>query len=398
MIRQPSAETRDDNLVDANVKLLLDAIPSYFLQSIQNSELLSRGWVFQEIRLTPANLFCAEDQTWWCCLEATGCETRPDFGEDKFAKYFSNHLQDQQRFLTMSHEPIYVMKEWLTLLGLYSLTSVSMQADRLVALTGLAQRLKELYAEPFQNSVYHSGIWSTDIPRQLLWKRDTGEDFPERRFRSTTHPIPSWSPFSCDGKITNGFGPQRGWGFLPVKLIGASTPDDFGRARNENECMLHLSGVLVPMDVVTDHSHSDTYGNTITKAHPRGYADVVVVICWDSMEDMETSEAASATEHPIDHRALLCVHDPEELVLACGILLRPRSVDNQQISPTQNWVRCGYFEQLGPGEEGFEYVSERRINTAFSVGSYGQGHQEETLENEAEIRREHPQVQDVFIY
>ncbi|KAG6362451.1 hypothetical protein INS49_010681 [Diaporthe citri] len=308
VFQHPSTETPSDDSVDANVKVLLKILTPYFAYNIQGSGLLSRGWVFQEVRLTPANLFCAEDQTWWCCLEVSCAEVYPRPGKAKFAKHFEDLLRDDHLLLTSPEESIVPMERWLILLELYSATSVTEKSDRVVAITGLIERLKELYAQPYQDSMYHSGIWSTEIARQLLWQGDSGPMLPKSRFNSATHRIPTWSPFSYDGKITNPSRKARSQGFLPVKCVKFPQPDHLGRANNTDKGMLHMSGVLVPMDVSTDHPNSGTFGTNMTKAHPRGYADVVMAIHWDSVEDKKKSEAPAP-----DHRALICVYDPEQM-------------------------------------------------------------------------------------
>lgn len=38
-----------------------------FEKQVLSSELLSRGWVYQEVILAPANLFCTSQQMWWLC-------------------------------------------------------------------------------------------------------------------------------------------------------------------------------------------------------------------------------------------------------------------------------------------------------------------------------------------
>lgn len=345
--------------MDAKVKVLLKLVPPSFAFDIERSELLSRGWVFQEVRLTPANLFCAEDQTWWCCLEASCCETYPRPGKDQFAKYFKDLLRGDHLFLTSPEESIVPMERWLALLELYSATSVTDKSDRVVAIMGLVERLRELYRLPFQDSMYHSGMWSTDIVRQLLWKGHNRRMVPKSRFTSTTHPIPTWSPFTYDGEIMHPCIFTRIGSFLAVKCVKFPQSDHLGRAETIDEGMLHLSGVLVTMEFSTNDSISDALGTDVTEAHPKGYPDVVVEIHWDSVEDKEKSGAS-----PSDHRALVCVYDPGRLGGPYGILLRPC---NQQANRTQDWVRSGFIE---PPFRLRRVGSEATVKAAFSLGSH----------------------------
>lgn len=350
--------------MDANVKVLLKDTPRYFALDIGFSELLSRGWVFQEVRLTPANLFCAEDQMWWCCLEASCCETYPRPGKDQFAKCFEDLIRGDHLFLTSPEERIRPIQRWLILLELYSATSVTEKSDRVVAIMGLVERLRELYPLPFQDSIYHSGIWSTDIVRQILWTGKSNRMLPKSRFTSTTHPIPTWSPFAYDGEIWNPPILAHIGGFLAVECVKFPESDHLGRAKTIDKGMLHLSGVLVPIEFSTNDSISDTLRPDVTWEHPKGCPDVVMAIHWDSVEDKEKSGAL-----PSDHRALICVCDPDEWI---GILLRPC---NQQANRTQDWVRSGYIETHFPQSP---MGSEAMVEAAFAPGS--------------------PEVEDIYIY
>lgn len=382
--------------LDADAKVVLDVDPPYFAQDIIFSELLSRGWVFQEVRLTPANLFCASNQAWWCCSEATVCETCPEPGRDKISDVFHDYFRnDRELFIspTSLSAPVLQLSRWLLLLALYSGSSVSNQSDKLVAVAGLAKFVQKSYAQNLQNVEYHSGLWTTEIARQLVWQRDPGQQLPKTRFKST-HPIPSWSPLSCDGMTTNKCKDFRS-GFLPIEYIETDTSghDELGRAKDAKGCMLHLRGVLVPMETGS-RLVTDKYERKVFKAHPKGFADVNMDIHWDSIEDKDAADAAAAAGHPFDHRALICLNGRDlvdwSYTLACGILLRPLSPDEQprlldeqplplgrQVQhgkPTQRWVRCGCVEQTILNG----YVSDIRANTAFALGSYGKGHEEET--------------------
>lgn len=425
VIRQASTESHQVGGDGANARVLLGYSPNHFAQSVlpsSESDLMARGWVFQEVRLAPANLFCAGDQTWWCCAEATACEICPagratagQRGQRNLSRFFADLLEQQRQLFTQVPRLVHTidpMAEWLSLLETYCGASLTRKdADRLVALAGLARRLRALYPQgPFGRAVYHSGIWSTDIERQLLWQGDTvaGGRLPKSPVRSATHPIPSWSPFSHEGAVVMTCKRPHDGGTLPqVACKGISpAPDDFGRAQTKEDAapVLHLSGVLVPIVLGT---HTDVGGGIVpetTRAHPRGYADVFMAIYWDNLEEVDRARAsASAADDGqlIDYRALVLACSPDMLVpWVRGILLRPRSLGCQQ----QQWVRCGYIEDVVPEGEpwlrGAAWYG-RKVNAALGLDSYRRGNKEGVegaWEEELGARSQRRRIEDIYIH
>lgn len=424
VVRQPSTEPHQVGGDGANARVLLSYSPTHFAQSVlptSKSDLMSRGWVFQEVRLAPANLFCAGDQTWWCCAEATACETCPagratagQRGQRNLSRFFADLLEQQRQLFTQVPRLVHTidpMAEWLCLLKMYSGASLTRKdADRLVALAGLARRLRALCPQgPFGRAVYHSGIWSTDIERQLLWQGDTvaGGRLPKSPVRSATHPIPSWSPFSHEGAVVMTCKRPHDRGTLPqVACNGISpAPDDFGRAQTKDAApVLHLSGVLVPMVLGT---HTDVGGEIVpetTRAHPRGYPDVLMTVYWDNLEEVDRARAsASAADDGqlIDYRALVLACSPDMLVPRVrGILLRSRSPGCQQ----PQWFRCGYIEDVVPeGEPWFQGAAwyGRKVDAALGLDNYRRSNNREeveTWEKPPGACSQHRRVEDIYIY
>lgn len=82
-----------------------------------------------------------------------------------------------------------VFPEWHRLLRDYSKCQLTHSSDRLVALEGLANRMKRS-----KHDQYHYGVWTDELVENLLWSRWTtrrsDEDLPE---------LPSWSWASKSG-------------------------------------------------------------------------------------------------------------------------------------------------------------------------------------------------------
>lgn len=71
----PILPTRDDSIRTSSTV----GLPKQeFKSEIIFLELLSRAWVYQEVLLAPANLFCATEQMWWSCSGGTCSQAFPD--------------------------------------------------------------------------------------------------------------------------------------------------------------------------------------------------------------------------------------------------------------------------------------------------------------------------------
>lgn len=58
--------------VIGEVKVVLwDDPKERFTEAVIYSMLLSRGWVYQKVLFTPANVFYTPDEMWWSCSDAT---------------------------------------------------------------------------------------------------------------------------------------------------------------------------------------------------------------------------------------------------------------------------------------------------------------------------------------
>jgi hypothetical protein len=161
--------------------------------------LSSRGWTLQEDVLPPRTLHYTSKRLVWECQrqlvyesdmnpetwpiggEFFSCPNRyflvPDFGR--------NHI-----LCTDAPESVKYLdhgQRWYNLVINYSFRSLTVQSDRLVAISGIAQ---EIQAQ--SEYTYWTGIWAEDAHLGLLW----------RMFRSGKTPdsyrAPSWSWVSLD--------------------------------------------------------------------------------------------------------------------------------------------------------------------------------------------------------
>lgn len=317
--------------VEETSTVLCDEDDKGFNEAILDSELLSRGWVFQEVFLTPANLFCTSEQMWWSCSHASFSQIFPQGRPGNIARteMVKDGLRAKKAALMVPDDCTDPIKAWMEALMYYTRTSVTYGNDRLAAISGIANIFRVLFPAEFRDASYHSGMWSTELLRQLDWHRVPVEDPPVSRF-ATNHYMPSWSPAGFKGRILQ-YG-TYGKDALPIEFISLDTSelDSFGRAEEAKQSVLHLRGV--PVEMMLDP------GSEELAAWPKGYPDVKVDVCWDSLAEMDSAREASASYQAL---ALYCV--PDSRILE-GLLLRNLQVSRDGVEkPCYRWVRCAWF-------------------------------------------------------
>lgn len=343
--------------VEETSTVLCDEDDKEFNEAILDSELLSRGWVFQEVFLTPANLFCTSEQMWWSCSHASFSQIFPRGRLESFytQKPVVDGLRAKKAALMVPDDCTDPIKAWMEALMYYTGTSVTYGDDRLAAISGIANTFRALFPAQFGDASYHSGVWSIELVRQLGWHRVSTEDPPGCRF-ATNHYMPSWSPAGFKGRVFQygtytkdalpiefisldtsevdsffQYGPHTK-DALPIKFISLNTSevDSFGRAKEAKQSVLHLRGVPVEM---TLEPRSEELA-----AWPTGYPYVKVDLLWDSLAEMN-----SAREDSASYRSLALYGSPDSGEVE-GLLLRNLQVSKDSAGePCNRWVRCAWF-------------------------------------------------------
>lgn len=177
--------------------------------SIIDSDLLDRGWVFQEWILSPRILCFSTLAPFLVCAELppvpiagnemtnheiNSAQARPDFagGKDPFSCGDRDLLEQGYKYrlgldLTVSRAAVF--DTWRKLIMIYSgLELTRFENDRLVALAGVAREFgSALSAKPVgrpgeigtaiqanYSNTYACGMWLGDIVRELQWERSDG--------------------------------------------------------------------------------------------------------------------------------------------------------------------------------------------------------------------------------
>jgi Heterokaryon incompatibility protein (HET) len=166
---------------------LIDTILSdgYFGNEIHRSPLRRRGWILQEMLLAPNQLHFGEHQLYWECGDGEKCETFPRGLTGRLTFSGSRHL--------LRWDAEGAAQEWKKIVRIYSRCALSRPSDKLLALSGLAQRFQKGTGD-----IYLAGLWKSHLPHTLHWEvfRPEGRGKQAQQYRA-----PTWTWASIDGPI-----------------------------------------------------------------------------------------------------------------------------------------------------------------------------------------------------
>ncbi|KAI1734006.1 heterokaryon incompatibility protein-domain-containing protein [Xylaria scruposa] len=161
-------------------------------ETLDNSVLLTRGWVLQECALAPRMLSFGADKIFWQCAQLGACEGDIDGILSSRSRqlsspfwvfenpYFSNQLSVQE-----------IGVRWMLTLTDYCHRSRLTYPDKdlLVALDGIGAKLAKTSGSRFKY-----GIWDMTLPEALLYKPDSCRDIVPSTKNKTR---PTWHWSSC---------------------------------------------------------------------------------------------------------------------------------------------------------------------------------------------------------
>jgi len=203
--------------------------PRFWEDRILDTELNYRGWVFQERALAARVLHFARDQVLWECGEVEAGEEYPGgisrrFGEGGmgFKKRMNMQSVEPEREVVVGQEEEGVKgkKErdlssfWINAVQRYSRCELTLESDKLVAISGIAKVLQEKYGDK-----YVAGLWRGTLLEGggLCWAVDRGRRTAQTlqadglygrpwadSVRFSTYRAPSWSWASVEGNIQPG--------------------------------------------------------------------------------------------------------------------------------------------------------------------------------------------------
>lgn len=216
--------------------------------------LMKRGWVTQEILLSPRTLFFGECELLWHCRrhKICQCSRGPD---DGFSLYSEFSKLPKVNLLEESVERSDLIRLWHKLVTSYSMTSLTYQSDKLAAIDGLVQ-----YMRPLRKCEYLAGLWSDSLSLDLLWSTDDGNkraiqsDTPptRKRLNSKKRLFPTWSWASIQGWVEWSYithlGPADA---IFLQRIEADSTDVKDQSPTSQAYELRLRGILTPSTLGT---------------------------------------------------------------------------------------------------------------------------------------------------
>lgn len=238
--------------------------------ALLSSALSKRGWALQESILPNRILHFAPEEITWECNTHCQCQCRrADYslvkvqccGILKDRTRPSNYLyeEDHDKSREIMHflssrtvESVYWA--WQTIVEYYTQRELTNHADKLSALSGLAQVTIDSHG--FDASAYLAGLWRDALVKGLLW-HVRGPRPPQRY---TTYRAPSWSWASIDGGVKY-FTEHYQFLFEEQIVISeakceASPLDPTGRVKSG---YIVLSGRFVPVKVMAKRGDKSMY-------------------------------------------------------------------------------------------------------------------------------------------
>ncbi|KAK9415706.1 putative Heterokaryon incompatibility domain-containing protein [Seiridium unicorne] len=180
------------------------------LDTLRQEPLMKRGWVVQEVILSPRMLSFTSNQAVWQCLQSAACEDAPSFADavlhdqNSFQSFwaFADHRRTSAATRDLSITlPIKnpttpsLVEQWLTALETYSGSSLSFpDKDIYNAIDGVGE-----LAALLTNDTYEHGMLRRSLPISLLWQTSNKDC---RRSPSTRAPSWHWASYEGDVSFT----------------------------------------------------------------------------------------------------------------------------------------------------------------------------------------------------
>ncbi|KAI1768517.1 heterokaryon incompatibility protein-domain-containing protein [Hypoxylon sp. FL1150] len=152
--------------------------------------LLGRGWVLQERLLSPRVVYYDGEELKWECGAAKDCQCGGMVVISNFKSDYTAALLEQ------GGSPAPLPFAWMRIAERYSHLRLTYDADRAVALAGIAgQALKS-----GRGGRYLAGVWERGLAHQLCWEISDTHRKP-RPEEGVPYLAPSWSWLSVFGRV-----------------------------------------------------------------------------------------------------------------------------------------------------------------------------------------------------
>jgi Heterokaryon incompatibility protein (HET) len=204
-----------------------------------DNPLRRRAWTLQERELSTRSIHFSQNLVLWQCKtlkasnELSWHEVKPvdDFQPWPIRNFPAESLSPDG--------PVLTRDRWYELMEDYMSRLLTKDADKLPALSGLAQS----FHTRLPSSQYLAGLWTGHLPHALLWRMGPRHTWSNAR-RSMSYRAPSWSFLSLDGTMS--YESQRF--------------DNSGGSRPEEGTSDYDPSDLVILDIHLQPSGTDRYG------------------------------------------------------------------------------------------------------------------------------------------
>lgn len=226
----------DGDMLESKGPRYCCAVPFSYLKDVfenqlGSSQLMRRGWVFQERAASRRVIAFGPDQVLWDCSEALESDVVP--GHQTNLYHYSDRIKSSGEFKGMaipkklssgvaqSYSTLEMgLMDWQFLVQRYSACRFTFNKDKAVAMLGVAEMMSNALTaqatatSPATSTAYWAGLWLQKMYWQLTWK--VARTGLRRNFHA-----PSWSWLSIDGPvdwdIVGNIGPDTYFG--PVSAL-----------------------------------------------------------------------------------------------------------------------------------------------------------------------------------
>ena len=303
-------------------------------EQITRKPLNRRGWVVQERLLAPRILHFGKTQLFWECAELHASESFPS-GVSHLNSWpnLTARLQSYEQGGKDDDEKPKASKlrfGWQKFIAMYSASDLSVSADKLVAISGVAK----VFGTVFRDE-YCAGLWKSDFNQHLAWRIVDAEGV-----RPSSYRAPSWSWASVDGQVEyTSF--SRGWqdlAFAESVEVTTVTDDAFGAVK---DAALRLRGQLY-LGVRGNDENYRYLASEVTRAVCIPDVRVVNQIFPDSLHDPISSNLCSmpirVSSHPylpLKFESLIIKPSDRDGMYERWGLLETTCYNNEDSSPTE---------------------------------------------------------------
>lgn len=232
------------------------------------SAINTRGWALQEYLLSRRRLVIGTWSTEWHCRrevrdrghgwtpsrlwyhspgipfdkKSEGWAGHGPFGSKEAESVYSSSFINAAMFFSVNpgypsgrlNEAL-VRGSWYAIVHSYSLQSVTVSEDRILAVSGIAERFANLTP-----GRYIAGVWENMLPASLFWAKDHQPTDRPVKYRG-----PSWSWISIDGKVEHMRSDNCLCEILSVDYMLENAEALYGAVRNAT---LHIKGPALSIE------------------------------------------------------------------------------------------------------------------------------------------------------